>query len=188
MDGKGYPDPSGMIVSWTKKSPRSWEAIYSSVGKRVAIETYTLSDDGKSLTSHATVEAMKGKQELVMTRVAGRDGLVGTWQGKLQLPAFDLEIRPNGTDGLVFAVPGSFEVKAMFDGKPHPMTGPLIAKPSTAAFTRIGPSSFRTVQKEGDKTMLEATVTVSADGSTLTESGVAEGNIKRTWVFTRAKQ
>ena len=187
VDGKPYVDSSGASVVWTSKGPRVWQAAYSEKGKNVAVETYTLSADGKTLTMRATVEGMPGVQEMVNTRSGAGDGLAGTWTGKLQMPPFDLEIQASGNDGLIYRAPGMFEVKAAFDGKPYPVTGPAVTKEATASFTRVGPRSFRTVQKQGETPMQDATIAVSEDGKTLTLTGIGPGGTKATWVFSRAK-
>jgi hypothetical protein len=126
--------------------------------------------------------------ESVFTRQGGSGtGLTGEWQGKLLPPPLELEVKGDAIDGVLFGIPGAFEVRGRFDGKRHPMTGPMVTRPSSASFIRSGPRSFRSIQYEGTKQMLDATFTVSDDGRTLTEAGIAEGGVKRTWVFDRVK-
>jgi hypothetical protein len=120
----------------------------------------------------------------VLHRTSGGPGLLGTWKGTPTLSPFVLEIDAYESDGLIFRVPGMFESRAHFDGKPYPMTGPMAPSGTTAAFTRVGPRSFETKQTGTDGTVLTATITVSTDGKTLTEVG-QEGRAKRTWVFDR---
>jgi hypothetical protein len=118
----------------------------------------------------------------------------GTWKfdpaksnlGKVQIPPFDLEIVRNGADGLIVRFVGMFESTAKFDGKPYPMTGSVPPK-ATASFTQTGPRAFRMVQKQDATTMLDVTLTVSADGKTLTQSGVENSGQKMAWVFERIK-
>ena len=97
---------------------------------------------------------------------------------------FDLEILPNGSDGLLFRVVDIFEAKGRFDGKPNPVSGPQAAMSTTLAFTRIDQRTFKMEEQVEGKPTFEATVSVSQDGKTLTEKGSASG-VKRLWVFER---
>jgi predicted secreted protein len=60
-------------------------------------------------------------------------------------------------------------------------------RPSTASFTRSGHRSFRTIQKECETQIIDATLTVSDDGRTLTDEATAEGGVRRTWVLDRVQ-
>jgi hypothetical protein len=44
----------------------------------------------------------------------------------------------------------------------------------------MGPRSLEFLAKESDRTLLDATITASDDGRTLTESGIAEGGVRKT--------
>ena len=186
IDGKSHQDPYGMSAVWTQQGPRRWRVITTANGKQVAVETYDLSPDGRSLTDHVEAPTMNQTQDITMTRVGGGDGLTGTWKGNFRQSAFDLDIQPTDAGGLIYRLQGAFEVTAMFDGKPAPMTGPLLVNPLTAAFTRVDPSSFRTLQKEGERTTADLTLTASSDGKTLTMTGTNEAG-KVSALFTRKK-
>jgi hypothetical protein len=186
-DGKTYPDPYGASVTWREVSANEWGVTYAMSGKQVGIERYVMSPDGKSLEMKGTLQTGKGpvEQSTTFHRAGGGSGLVGRWSGgKLQLSPFMLEIVPNGEDGLIFRIPGVFESRAKFDGKPYPLTGPVTQQKSTATFTRVDARSFKMTQVDPSGT-LSATVTVSADGKTLTEAGQTQSGTKRTWVFGR---
>ena len=188
VDGKPYPipPPVEMTAAWKQVDSNTWEVTYRKNGNVVAIDTTKLSADGNTLsTTSKTVESkdvLGGS--IVLHRTGGGPGLLGTWKGTPVLDSFILEVLPYQSDGLIFRVPDRFETKALFDGKPHPMTGPMASKGSTAAFTKSGPRSFETKQLTPGEPPMTATVTVSSDGKTLTE--VAQiGALKRTWVFDR---
>jgi hypothetical protein len=127
-------------------------------------------------------------QSIVFHRAGGATGFAGTWKGDaIKLSPFVLEIKPYQSDGLTFRIPDVFEVNAKFDGKEYPMTGTQSPNGSLASFKRAGSNGFTTTQKAPDRTViLQAAVTVSADGKTLTEAGQS-GSVKRTWVFDRDK-
>ena len=187
FDGRGYETPDDSTATWTARSADAWDVAYEVKGKNVATERFTLSSDGQVITSLYVFGGTKPVEATFTRSPAERSGLSGTWRGKFVPPPFTLEIQPDGDDGLICRAVDGFEVKARIDGKPYPMTGPLVARPLTASFTRPGRHTLRTVQKEGDKVMLDAVISVSEDGRTLTTAGVGEGGVKRRWVFDRVK-
>ena len=186
MDGKGYPDAYGATVTWKQINDHEWDAAYVMDGKKFTTEHYALSTDGKTLTSRSTIQTDHGPsdQSITMRRADQGTGLLGRWNGQLQLTPFVLEITPRPNDGLLFRIGGVMETQAKFDGKPYPVSGPLAQKGSTSSFTRIDGRSFKTRQIDPSVT-LDATVTVSADGKTLTEIGKMTSGTTRKWVFER---
>jgi hypothetical protein len=188
MDGKPYPDQYGNTVAWQQLKNNEWETIYFLKGKQIGQERTVLSADGRTLVSRGKTQVGEGpavEQSTTLTRTGRGTGLVGHWSGgKLQMAPFVLEITPAGGDGLVFRIAGMLESKAKFDGKPYPLTGAIVQEGSTAAFTRVDERSFRTTQIYPNG-KLDATVSVSPDGKTLTEAGVDETGLKRMWVFDR---
>jgi hypothetical protein len=189
LDGKPYKDAYGYLVTWRQVKPNEWELTYELNGNNVGVERYVLSADGKTLNDTSRMVgggAQDVEQKTTLHRSGTGTGLVGKWAGgKIEMSPFTMEIVQQGNDGLIFRVPGAFEAKAQFDGKPYPMTGAMTPSGSTASFTRVDARSFRTKQRQPNGTALDATVTVSADGGTLTEEGTDEAGIKRTWVFNR---
>lgn len=186
LDGKAYPEPLGSTVTWKQVDSNTWEATSRLNGKVAAVDIYKLSPDGKTLTDTSKLQDTKQALEgsVVLHRTGGGPGLLGTWKGTPTISAFMLELVPYENDGLIFRIPDVFESKAHFDDKPYPMTGPQVPRGLMAAFTKTGPLSFATKQKQPDGTMFTATITVSNDGKTLTEIG-QDGAVKRTWVFDR---
>jgi len=67
-----------------------------------------------------------------------------------------------------------------FDGKDYPASGPTIPAAFTLALKRVDARSFEMTQKVGGKVVYRDTMTVSADGKTLTDVGVAEGTQEKT--------
>jgi hypothetical protein len=166
---------------------RNWEATYESKGRIIGRERFSISPDGKTLTDTSTfVQSGKEvKASAVMNRVGSGSGLMGTWKSEqIKMDPFDLEIVPNGSDGLLFRIVDIFEAKGRFDGKPNPVSGPQAAKSTTLAFTRIDQRTFKMEERIEGKPTFEATVSVSDDRQTLTETGTG-GNVKRVWVFER---
>ena len=190
MDGNGYADFLGGTAAWTQKGDRTWELTYTVNGTPIAVETYTVSADDKSLTTRVAAEnksLQPAQDTVVLQRVGSGSGLTGTWKGgPPAAPPFELEIQPDAGDGLIFRVKGAFETKAKFDGQPYPVTGDLVPPAATATFTPTGPRSFRMVQNVGTN-VVDATVTASEDGNTLTQVAVNQSGDKMTWVFERVK-
>jgi hypothetical protein len=188
VDGAGYADPSGATARWTQKDARTWHVTYAVNGKQVASADYIVSPDEKTLTMRSNVEGNKSlTQEMVMQRVGGGSGLIGTWRGgKMQLPPYELHFTADGADGIVMRMPDVMEAKARFDGKPYPLTGGIMPQGASVTFTRTEPRAFRMQQKIGTTTN-DLTVTVSTDGKTMTQTGMVDGRVKISLVFDRIK-
>jgi hypothetical protein len=188
IDGKQYPDPYGYGVTWKQSDANTFLATNYANGKVANVDTMKISADRKTLT--VTTKTQNGRspvdQTTVLHRANADGGLVGTWKSEpLKMTPFVLEVTPYDGDGLTFRVPDLFEVHAKFDGKPYPMTGSQLPSGGTAAFNRVGARGFTTKQTQPDGTVvLDATVSVSEDGKTLTETGKA-GTVNRKWVFDR---
>jgi len=188
VDGKSYPAFMGNAVTWTQVNPSTWQADYRKPDTGVALVTQVLalSPDGKTLT--ATYKGSKPSGEAfedsaVFQRVAGTAGLAGTWKSaKVQISSPDiLQITAGKDDGFVFAVPAyKMTADVKFDGKDYPASGPTLPAGYTLGLRRIDARSFEMIQKVGGKVVYRDTFTVSADGKTLTDVGMAEGTQEKT--------
>jgi len=116
----------------------------------------------------------------VLTRTAGRSGLIGEWkltQSNLAVDQFT-ELTPNGQDGLTIRLlPVDFVCHAKFDGKDYPLTVPNTPPGEmTYALTQTGPRSVDVVQKRNGTTLATISYAVSDDGATMaTVSRPADG-------------
>ena len=110
----------------------------------------------------------------------------GSWKGTVKQDPFTVTVQRYENDGLIYSVVGAFEVKAHFDGKPYPMTGPLMASGSTAAFKKTGPRSFESKQVQPGQPVVTVTVSASPDGKSLTAVGVY-GSVKHVWALDRER-
>jgi len=183
VDGKSYRAFMGNVVTWMQVDPATWQADYRKPETGVSLFTQrlALSPDGKTLT--ATYKGSKPSGEAfedstVFQRVAGTAGLAGTWKSaKVQISSPDiLQITAGKDDGFVFAVPAyKMTAEVKFDGKDYPASGPTLPAGFTMGLRRIDARSFEMVQKVGGKVVYRDTITVSADGKTLTDVGMAEG-------------
>src|SRR5262252_1121090 len=176
MDGQKYPDAYGAYVSAKKIDATTWQVTNYVDGKPASVDTMKLSADGKTLADTNRITVGKQLESSVLWhRVGSGAGFAGTWKGDpMAMPPFTLEVLPTGSDGLIFRVGDIVSVDAKFDGKFYPVTGSQVPKGSTASFTRQSATAFHTIQKFPDgTTSLDAVVSVSNDGNTLTESGQA---------------
>jgi len=188
VDGKSYPGFMGAAVTWTQVNPSTWQADYRKPDTGLALSTQTLalSPDAKTLTVTSKGSKPSGEafeDSAVFQRVAGAAGLAGTWKSaKVQISSPDtLQITAANDDGFVFAVP-SYKVTAdmKFDGKDYAASGPTLPAGFTLGLRRIDARSFEMIAKVGGKVVYRDTYTVSADGKTLTDVGMAEGTQEKT--------
>jgi hypothetical protein len=188
MDGKSYPTSQPPVTEvWRQVATTTWEVTSAVDGNRVAVDTYTLSADGKTLTDTGKPDdpSTPGGGYAEYHRAGGGTGLTGTWKGTARQEPFTLQIAPNENDGLIYRVVGGFEVKGRFDGKPYPMTGPMVGTGSTATFSKTGQRSFVMRQLESKEPPFTVTASVSPDGELLTVVGKGGSVKKRVWVFDR---
>jgi hypothetical protein len=86
-------------------------------------------------------------------------------------PAKEIELVPNGTDGLTVKIISSNAVcEAKFDGADYPATGPQVPDGYTLAIKKSGPRAFEMVQKLKGKALYTSLFSVSENGKTLTET------------------
>jgi hypothetical protein len=108
----------------------------------------------------------------VLTRTAGRSGLIGEWKLTQSNLAVDqsTELTPSGQDGLTIRLlPVDFVCDAKFDGKDCPLTVPNTPPGEmTYALTQTGPRSVDVVQKRNGTTLATISYAVSDDGATMT--------------------
>jgi hypothetical protein len=188
VDGKSYPAFMGSAATWTQVNPTTWQAAYTKpdTGLALSMQVLALSPDGKTLTSTSKGSKPSGEafeDSTVYQRVAGTAGLAGTWKSaKVQISSPDTQqITAGKDDGLVFAMPAyqaTADVK--FDGKDYAVSGPTVPAGFTMALRRIDARSFEQILKVAGKVVYRGTMTVSADGKTLTDVGGAEGTQEKT--------
>jgi hypothetical protein len=173
----------GTAAIWTQVNAATWQAAYrkSDTGLALFTQVLALSPDGKTLTS--TYKGTKPSGEAfedatVFQRVSGTAGLAGTWKSaKVQISSPDtLQITAGKDDGLAFAIPAyKMTADVKFDGKDYAVSGPTIPAGFTMALRRLDARSIELIQKVDGKVVYRDTMTVSADGKTLTDVGAAEG-------------
>ena len=190
MDGKDYPDNMGGTAEWKAVGANTWELVAKANGKVTETDTFKLGADGKTLTDIARqMKADGGSLETsaVYERVSGGPSLAGKWKTRKVSGASEMmEMTASGTDGLILKDPDmGMNCDAKLDGKDYPCTGPMLPPGFTVAMKNAARSLDLTVKKDG-KSFFNATYTVSPDGKTMTEIGVASsGSDKIKIVFDR---
>ncbi len=192
MDGKDYPDPWGGTSAWKEVDASAWESVNKLKGKVMSTDVHRVSVDGKTLTISSKGTRPDGQpfaNETVYARESGGPGLSGKWKtNKVTIGAPSvIGIAAYETDGLK-VTDGDWGTawSARFDGKDNPVSGPTVPDGLTMALKRTGPTSLEFVQKQNGKELYKATLTVSADGKTITTVGGGVGtNEKTTAVYDR---
>ena len=192
VDGNTYRMATGDLAAWKQPSPDTWTTVYSKPdGKTLETDTWKLSADGKTLTVVTTGTKPAGEKftdTAVYTRTAGASGLIGSWQStEVKLSAPDqLVIEANGLSGLSIKIAAlKASLVADFDGKDVAPVGPNVPPGLTIALIRIGPSSFRMVQKINGSVVYSSRYVVSADSQTMTETGNSPGDPSNTSLWER---
>lgn len=181
LDGKDYPALLGQTAAWKRIDKTKWETSTKLGGKVISTTTSALSADGATLTTEIKGPKPGGgsfDDTIVFQRASGGPGLPGTWKTKnvkISAPPI-IEMAASGQDGLTLKI-ADFQAScdAKFDGKDYPFTGPTIPPGMTFAIRKTGPLSIEMTQKQDGKALYQDTLTVSADGKTLTDTGSAVG-------------
>lgn len=191
-DGQSYPALFGATENWKEMGGHTWQTTVHLKGVLLATDISKLSSDGKTLTVTSEGTRPDGTtfhNTDVYTRLAGGEGLIGTWKSKevkMSSPG-TLEFAANGQNGLTWILPSiKAKLDAKFDGKDYAPTGPTVPDGLTLALTKTGPRSFSMVEKVNGKPMFKGKYTASADGKTLTEvSSPVSVNEQQTVVYDK---
>ncbi len=192
IDGKPYRMAAGDSAVWIQVDPSTWTTEYRKPdGSVLETDTWKLSPDSQTLTVVTTGIKPDGNHfsdSALYTRTAGTAGLIGSWKStlvKLSSPD-ELTIAAYGLGGLSIKIPSlKASLLANFDSKDVVPTGPDIPPGLTIALMRIGPSSFRMVQKVNGSVIYSARYTVSADGETMIEAGNSPGDPSQTALWEK---
>jgi hypothetical protein len=181
LDGKDYPAFFGQTAAWKQVDANSWQAVNKLNGTLISTDTDKLSADGKTLTYNTKGPKPEGgtmDETIVFDRAGGGPGLAGKWKAKnyKSTSPETMELAASGDDGLKLTIVDfKLTCDSKFDGKDYPCTGPTIAQGWTMSVKKNGPRSIEIVDKRDGKPLYQMTMTVSADGKTLTEAGGAVG-------------
>jgi hypothetical protein len=174
LDGKQRPGLYGRTVAWRQVNTRTWEEVERTEGAVTSVNTFVISDDGQALQVRSQQKLPNGEdgeqQQVTCTRQHGESGLEGTWRvSKVTYNAgFEImTLSPDADEG-VFIDFGSSQLRARFDRKPYPLTGPTVPAGMTMTLVKTGPRSFTATQAQHGKHIAVFAWEISADGATLT--------------------
>jgi len=189
MDGADYPDGMGGTAAWRATERNTWELVGKANGKVTGTDTFRLSQDGKTLTDVSKQMKAEGgsiDSTTVYERVSGGPSLAGKWKTKkVSGGSGVMEMAASGPDGLVVKdLDMEMTCNAKLDGKDYPCIGPMMPPDFTIALKSAGRSLEVTLKNSG-KPFLQGTYTVSADGKSMTETGVSTAGDKFKLFFDR---
>ncbi len=190
MDGADYPDGMGGTVAWKAVGGNTWESVSKVNGTVTETDTFTLSPDGKTLTQAS--KAMKADggsidSTTVFARASGGKALAGKWKTrKVSGGSGSMEFVASEGGGLIFKDPDAgVSCDARLDGHDYPCAGPMTPPGFTVAMTNAARALEIVIKKDG-KPFFQANYRVSADGKSMTETGVASsGGDRFKMVFDR---
>ena len=172
IDGVERPSPLDSTASWTQTGPRGWKTVYKMAKVDNNIDTYMLSEDGKTLTMKTDYLLPKRfEQTMVFTRSAGGPGLAGVWQTKTLQTENWIEMTSADAKMVQVSWPSFGGLATVsLDGREAPVTGPPTSVPSamTASLKTTGPRTFDLVMKSNGVNVTTGHFTVAADGKTMT--------------------
>ena len=180
IDGKDYPAIDGFTVAWSKAADGGFDTVSKTNGKVTSKGHLVISPDGATMTGDSTHYRPDGSTEPehdVSKRLSGGPGLAGRWQ--------DVKVQALN-ESMTISTPaeGRFEIRfpktqaaaaGRLDGSPSPVTGPTVPPGVEASYKAVGPREWTYVVTLKDKVYSKGTLSVSADGATLTEKSWVPG-------------
>jgi hypothetical protein len=175
VDGKDHPMIFDRTTAWTGAGKNSWDAVTKAHGTVLSRTHRTLSADGKIMTIAYTEYRADGtttQESDTYTRVSGGPGLAGKWKDTSTKAASDVM-------AIAIPGPGRFEisyptdksgVSGKTDGSPAPFAGPLTPPGATSHVKAVGPNRWQIDGTLKGKTYFTGSMSVSADGKTLTRT------------------
>jgi hypothetical protein len=181
LDGKDVPIHSGYTSSSRQLDDHTWSSTTKLNGAVISTDRIQLSEDNQALVVTSTGTQPDGKSfrnRLTYTRTSGKTGLVGTWRAAAVSESEQVIESVRRADGVTLIVQATKATcEARIDGGDYPLKGPTMAAGATLSFTQTAVRSIAQVQKQNGRVIARSTLTVSTDGTTLTESVLAaDGN------------
>jgi hypothetical protein len=169
-DGTDQPGLPGTTLAIKAEGPRSLMVVRKQDGHVTISAKWKVSEDGRTLRDAFTGVQPDGSSatiDYVYRRTSGRSGFVGAWESTTQPVGLkvELQIQPDGREGLSFATPGSVK-SVTFDGRDHAVPG------STEGLSRSGrrqsERALQYTESIGGKISRTRAFKLSRDDATLT--------------------
>jgi hypothetical protein len=192
-DGKDYPTIPSRTVAWTKNADGSWEIVTKANGKVVTKTHRSLSADGKTKMVAYTEYRPDGTtahESDVYTRVTGTSGLAGKWRDtKANVASDSITIKTSSGGHFEIDTPSLKEtITGATDGVAVAVKAPNAPPGAMAAYKAAGPGKWTYNISLGGKVYVSGTMSVSADGKTLTDTSWVPGKQSEAAVAVYGKQ
>jgi hypothetical protein len=180
-DGKDYPTIESRSTAWSKAADGGFDTVVRANDQVISKGHRTISPDGATLTGDFTYYRPDGSTETerdVAKRLSGGPGLAGRWQ------AVKVKLQADSTVTISTSADGRFEYRCQqcqeviagrLDGSPSSVTGPTIPPGAEASYKAVGPRKWAWTLSLKDKVYVKGTLSVSADGATLTDTSWVPG-------------
>lgn len=182
LAGKEYTMPSGIAVVGKELNPTSWELTFHMSGKVISKSRVTLNGDSLMWVSDITnPDGTTLQQSSTDARVSGGPGFAGQWKsGDVKGAPTTMQITVEGNE-ITIRVPEYQQIiKGNFDGKDNPVMQAGQATKVTNAFTKTGSNTIKITTKLNGKLFAEEVLTISADGTTITNDGTTTATNEKT--------
>jgi hypothetical protein len=181
-DGKDYPTiDADDTISVTAEGDHVLVFVNKFKGKVISTIHEELSPGGKSLTDHTTGTRPDGStidDTVLMTRITGTSGFMGKWKStdvsSSAATSYIIASAPDGT--LTWDIPDyKNHISGKADGTPLAITGPTAPIGMTITFKKVTDTQMDYWVKLNDKTFGQGKMTLSADGTSLTDTTWSPG-------------
>lgn len=190
-DGKDYPTIANYSTACKKVSDTTYDFTNMQHGKVQSTDQVVISADGKTMTDTGKGTRPDGTTSNSVDtyeRVSGTSGLAGEWKhvnDKSSTAGF-MMISISGTTLTQRNTAYKTSVTAKLDGSDATLTGPTVPAEVTVSFKPQGAREIYSVTKFKGKVIGEDTMTLSADGMTLTDVSTTPGqSAKQTYVYEK---
>jgi hypothetical protein len=173
-DGKEYPLPDGSTLVVRPADANTWDYTLTMRGKVTMTLHSTLNGDSQTFVMHLNKpDGTAVEQTSTFTRVSGGPGPLGKWKStEVKGSPTTVVIAMKGKNGVTVEYPEFQQVcKGRFDGKDHTVTQAGAASKFAIVFERTGADALKITTKLQGKPLFVDTLTLSADGNTLTDDG-----------------
>lgn len=190
-DGTDQQGKNDSTLSVAVEGPYTWKVVRKQNGRVLITATWTISQDGSTLTDDFTVidsSGAKRNTKFHYKRITEGSGFAATWVSAGEMiSAFVLEVKPYEMEGLSFIfVSQEQTTNVKFDGKDYPRAGRNATAGFTSSARRLSTVMIEITDKMNGKTVVEQKAEVSSDLKTLTMIRQVVGQSKpSTLVFER---
>jgi len=153
IDGTEQPGNFGTVLSVSAEGPRRWKVIRKLHGRMLLTASWTLSEDGKTLTDDFREFGADGSPidtNYVYRNEAAGTGFAGHWvsiSGRMT-SVYMIQVRPWQSDGLSFINALAGQTKNVkFDGKDYPRQGPSADPRATSSIRRVNERTVEITDK-----------------------------------------